>query len=1563
MFLSGNIISTRLMGRKMGQLGKVTLLGLATLGLFSSGAASADKKAMNPGLVQVKSLKKTEVVYSSRKIATLPLTQMAKAAPTPNPARQSKLKAGGHPVAGDGSDYAVPNKAFPFPQYKQKAKSDHVTVDSVRQTRMPSANIPDPIVSFDGIPNVMNAVPPDTNGDVGPNHYVQSVNTALAVWDKQGNQLLAPVALNSLWSGLGGLCETTNRGDPIVLYDSIADRWLISQFAFNDAMNDNRQCIAISQTPDPTGAYYVYDFEFSSTHFNDYPKFGVWHDGYYMSVNQFVGNSYAGVAVVAYERSAMLNGAAARQVKIDLADDYPSLFSLLPADHDGVLAPPADKPNYFFAIQDDWFHEVSQDSVQIYNFSVDWNTPENSSFGLAQDMPVAAMDLNIETSEILQPNGVSLDSLRGYAMYRLAYRNYGNTASLAVNHNVDANSAGQAGVRWYQIDIDNNSNAISLAQQGTFAPDDGIDRWMGSAALDAVGNLAIGYNATSDSLHPSVYYAGRLAGDPDGELTQGETALVTGGGSQGAVDRSRWADYSSLSVDPVDDCTFWYTNEYYTADNNGTLAWSTRIGSFKFANCTALPTGFISGQVIDASNQQPLANIRVSAGGVATTTDPDGNYSLRLPENTYQLSFDSYWYQTQTFNNIAVTEDQTTTQNVSMQAAATVAVNGTVSDGGGKGWPLYSKLTFRVPNSNEIEVYTDPFDGSYSIDLVPGIALPVSIESQLNGYVGSEETITPSSDSANNTINYALQININECSAPGYQSSGLYQNFEGNFLNEGWASVDINDSGYKWRTTASGRSNVTGGSGEAALIDSDAAGLVTIDTALETPEIVVSELNGTTLTYLANFQTNLAADNFDLDIKVDAEDRWQNVLAWTGDHGAFAGPGESVTVDLSSFLTNVTTFKLRWHYYNANNEWFAQVDNVALGNNCVPLSGGSLIAGFVTDENTGNPINGVNLLAKTSGESFATAADSNVADGLFYVFADDTNNTLVASQSGYSAEPVELAIVNNQVVRQDLALSAAQLAVSPSPFNMDVPQGVVRDFEMSVENTGKLSGTYRVFELNTNGQNTVPMQGRFDVGARASGPKDLRKINAKHIRDYRPPEILPMAPGDVLGQFSIDRAEFAFGIEFDIQNNDFWIGSLSVGGRDGDDQLHRFTAAGAATSDRINLKSILSDSNAWFGDMAYNSRTGMIWVTEIDDENCIHEVDPATKAMTENKLCPEGISVGQQGLAYDPLSDTFFSGSWNDNLIHRFTSDGELLSSINTGIAVAGLAFHPVSNKLYVSVSAAAPEFDVVVLNANDYSIVGGFNVMQDTNDDDIKEDVMTDFFQGGMSLSCDGRLWVVDYDRMVAFQIDVEETDACSWGDVAWLNALLDGEVAAEETGTFTVQVDTTSLTLNSTHQAALVVQNSSPYGNIQVPMTVNVVDSVVGELGFSNAQIELTEEQTAQISVTRIDGQDGAISVDYTTVNGSAIAGTDYTETSGTLNWADNESGSQVIEVPILTVHQNKNFSIQLSNPSSGVSLTENSRLEVSIIDKPKGSGAISAWALLLLVFAGLRIKKQIK
>ena len=417
--------------------------------------------------------------------------------------------------------------------------------------------------------------PPDTNGAVGATQYVQWVNTSFAVFDKSTGLIVAgfPKAGNSIWSGFGGGCATNNDGDPIVQYDKLANRWILTQFSVSTT--PYLQCVAVSTTSDATGSYYRYAFSFGTTQFPDYPKLGVWPDGYYMSFNIFNnGKTFAGAKACALDRNAMLTGAAATMQCFQLSTSY---GGLLPSDLDGITAPPAGSPDYFM--------NFGSNSLNLWKFHVNFATPASTTFTGPTNIPVAAFSAACSGGGtcIPQPSTSNkLDSLADRLMYRLAYRNRSGVESLLVNHSVTVSGnkrTSVTSVRWYEIRI--SSGTPSVYQQGTLSGSDGISRWMGSIAMDKQGNIALGYSASSSSVFPSIRYTGRLVTDTLGTM-QKENIIQAGGGSQtGSL--HRWGDYSAMTVDPVDDCTFWYTSEYLKA--SGSFNWSTRIASFKFPGC------------------------------------------------------------------------------------------------------------------------------------------------------------------------------------------------------------------------------------------------------------------------------------------------------------------------------------------------------------------------------------------------------------------------------------------------------------------------------------------------------------------------------------------------------------------------------------------------------------------------------------------------------------------------------------------------------------------------------------------------------------------------------------------------------------------------------------------------------------------------------------------------------------------------------------------------------------------------------------------------------------------
>jgi len=528
--------------------------------------------------------------------------------------------------------------------------------------------MPSPILSFDGIafPGVnCNCAPPDTNGEVGLTQYVQIVNTGVEVFDKTtGASVLGPVSIQSFWNGFGGLCETSGFGDPVVLYDQLANRWVITEFAGTSVPTD--ECVAVSTGSDATGSYNRYDFNLGSNFF-DYPKLGVWPDAYYMSMDVFnsSGTAFLGPQAFALDRISMLAGNPATFIAGPLGSPSDNFYK--PADVDGSLPPPADAPNPVLAVG------VNQ-SWPLFRFHVDFANPGNSTFTLGGTLTPDPYTQICVQSCVPQLGGDPVDTLGDRQMFRSAYRNFGDHEALVGNLTVQ--SGGVAGIRWFEIN-NATSGTPAFTQQGTYQPDN-TWRWMGSIAMDHNADMALGFSASDATINPQIRYTGRLAGDPPGTMGQGEAHLFDGTGSQTDT-FGRWGDYSDMTIDPVDDCTFWYTQEYY--QTTSAFNWRTRIGNFKFPSCTAQASGTLEGTVTDSSNSNPIAGATVTVQplGASTTTGPDGHYSMLLPIGDYQVTAHAFGYDDLTQPG-TVTDGGDTVLDFALNPAPSGSLSGTVTD-------------------------------------------------------------------------------------------------------------------------------------------------------------------------------------------------------------------------------------------------------------------------------------------------------------------------------------------------------------------------------------------------------------------------------------------------------------------------------------------------------------------------------------------------------------------------------------------------------------------------------------------------------------------------------------------------------------------------------------------------------------------------------------------------------------------------------------------------------------------------------------------------------------------
>ena len=510
---------------------------------------------------------------------------------------------------------AEPVRAVPHMRF-QTAGS---VIDPVVQNAIGGPNIPSPIATFEGMGSglggfTVQSAPPDTDGDVGPNHYIQIVNSGVTIFNRTGTPVLGPVLTRTFFANFNNsACQNTNDGDGVVRYDRISNRWVISQFSVNGGNGPFFQCIAVSTTPDPLGTYTRYQFSFNA--FNDYPKMGLWPDAYYFTYNLFPNNVFGGARVCAVDRVKMVAGdPTATQQCFDTSNQF---GALLAADLDGATLPPAGEPNILVALD--------TTALDVWKFHVDFTTPANSSMTGPVMVPIAAYTpLCNGGTCVVQPGTTNrLDSLADRLMNRLVYRRFSDHEALLVSHAVTAGTSG--GVRWYELRLPATCTATicnppTISQQGTYAPDAAF-RWMSSMAFDQAGNIGMGFTTSSSTINPSVRYTGRLVGDPINTMGQGESTLIAGTGSQ-TGNLTRWGDYSSMNIDPTDDCTFWYTQEYMGA--SGSFNWRTRVGTFKFPTCGQATDDFSitvnpgSQTVAAGSSTTYMVNTAVLSGAAQT---------------------------------------------------------------------------------------------------------------------------------------------------------------------------------------------------------------------------------------------------------------------------------------------------------------------------------------------------------------------------------------------------------------------------------------------------------------------------------------------------------------------------------------------------------------------------------------------------------------------------------------------------------------------------------------------------------------------------------------------------------------------------------------------------------------------------------------------------------------------------------------------------------------------------------------------------------------------------------
>lgn len=627
-----------------------------------------------------------------------------------------------------------------------------------------------PIVNVAG--STSQASPPDPTGDVGTSHFVQGVNgsggSEIRIYRKSDGSFVRSFSLVSL--GGTGACAS-GLGDPIILFDELANRWVLTEFS---SQAGRSLCVYVSDTDNLEAATVTwYKYTFTMPAFPDYPKYGVWSDAYYVGANE--SGTSGQRPLYAMDRAKMLAGQPATFQRVTLPNLAGFGFQMTtPADHDGANSPPpAGARGIFLRHRDDESHNSgsnnpTQDFLELYQLAVDFTTPANTVLTGPVQIPIAEFSSNLNGltafNAFPQPNGQKLDPLREPVMNRLAYRNFGSYEALVGNLVTDIDGNDTGGIRWFEL---RRTGGISqpwvLHQEGTWAgsatPQDGIDRWMAGISIDESGNIAMAYSMVrqSPALPAQLGYVGREAGDPLGTMTTPETVLIAGVGNH---PNERWGDYFQMGVDPVDGCTFWFTGEYMPSTSKGT-----RIGSFKFDAC-GTPTFTINGtnlsqEVCTASGSAALTPVAVNIGSVNGYTTPV-NLSFA---NALPTGFSGG------FTPTTVTPPGSSTLNMSVATSAAPGLTTIGLNGVSGATTKLANLNVTVANAlPSVPTLTTPADAATGVALAPTLSWTAS--SQAKSYV-----VEVSTDPAFGTIAFTQTISgggTNVTVSPALSSSTQY---------------------------------------------------------------------------------------------------------------------------------------------------------------------------------------------------------------------------------------------------------------------------------------------------------------------------------------------------------------------------------------------------------------------------------------------------------------------------------------------------------------------------------------------------------------------------------------------------------------------------------------------------------------------------------------------------------------------------------------------------------------------------------------------------------------------
>jgi hypothetical protein len=830
------------------------------------------------------------------------------------------------------------------------------------------------------------------------------------------------------------------------------------------------------------------------------------------------------------------------------------------------------------------------------------------------------------------------------------------------------------------------------------------------------------------------------------------------------------------------------------------------LAAVQLALTSCGPMGTLEGTVTETGFGSPIEGATVQVIGTELSfearTNAFGYFSLSLPVDTYTVDVSAYGYMPAFIPGVVIEENLTTTLNVTLDPAPSYTVSGKIFDPAA-GWGLYTKIT--IGGYSGAPIWTDPATGNYSISLVAGQNYTFNAVAFSAGYLPA--VLDTGVLTGDLLLDIPVQADANNCTAPGYvlDVTGIYETFESaTFPPAGW-TVTNNGGNCSWVGDDPGvRGNLTGGTGKFAIADSDSCGSgTTMDTTLTSPIMDVSTLANVILSYNYDYNNLNSSESADLDVSADGGATWTNVHHWNTD---MRGPN-TFTQDVTALLGGSTQAQLRYHYIVPGWDWWWEVDNVFVGEKlCHPIGGGGLVVGRVADANDNHALVGAKVTSDTGAEATAAATVDPAMDNFYALFQPVGDHTLTATMQNYSPAVATVSVPMDNAVRQDFALQTGHLTYTPTNIDVTILAGGSTTVQVTVNNIGGGVATFQLLELDKGSVVFGPIEDSEVLVA----PGQQDTSDALSLGLPPGPVMEPLAAGDIIQSWTTGMAT-PWGIAFDGLDGTVWIGD----GWGTLDAVKEFATDGTATGRQWPYSWPTTNGPA---DMTYNWNTGMLWSMNINTgvSNCIYEIDP-NSGPTGNTICPgggTGFSVSQRGLAYDPATDTYFAGNWTDLMIHRFDSTGAILSSVNVGISVAGLAYNPETEHLFVVDSATTSKVYVLDV-ANNYAPVGQFTI--------------AGFGSGGagMELDCDGNLWLASQSDDKVYQVQSGETASlCAGEDVPWLSeAPTTATVPAGGSVTVDVTLDST-VVAPGVYSAQLKFTHDTPYDvpNLPVKMTASI-------------------------------------------------------------------------------------------------------------------------------------------